>query len=296
MTRLIIKAGGAFILCIANATAALFVSAFTPSCLPLSVITQQQKLRTLSPFFVTAKKKTQSSLPQKTALSVMLDPNDLLVNAQLYHHHQYVLHQQQQQQQQHVVSTATTNPSSIAISSIATANKEWSFLWFHGPSGPQSSVSPYISDYNEEDYLPVVNNNNIKNTELSEDDEEKMGIINLEDMVKLNTMPGPTTTSTSGSSVAALKQPSAEIGIREFEWTARNFDLFLSRLPAALLVYALLDFFILPNQYDFSANDLEENRDEIVDDWVTGSVVRFGVLFIVIMLTVLCENLFYHPI
>merc|ERR1719491_474164 len=129
--------------------------------------------------------------------------------------------------------------------------------------------------------------------------ELKGNIINSADYIQLNqAMPGaklPTTLPTP-SIPGNTYSYTNEINKREIEWYARSADLLTRRLPTAITVYALLDFFVLPNQPDLLSDELEDDRAGVAAEWVAGAGVRFGALMGVVFLTIFCENTFYHPI
>lgn len=90
-----------------------------------------------------------------------------------------------------------------------------------------------------------------------------------------------------------------EINKREVEFIAREFDLFLTKIPLVVTVYALIDFFILssaPSDFSMTNNDLEEDRYALVKEWTMGAGVRLGILSVTILGLSLIENLFYHPV
>lgn len=194
---------------------------------------------------------------------------------------------------------------SIAISSIstvlATQGGEWSFLWFHGT--PAESIPPSLNsdgaaaiatmkDY----FLPTSSDEvAIKTLENAAQLERQGNVIYSADFIRLNqVLPGA---KFSPPSVPANTYPyTEEIGVREIEWIARSADLLTRRLPLAMTVYALLDFFVLPNQPDLYSDELENDREGVFREWVGGASVRFGTLLSVVFLTIFCENVFYHPV
>jgi len=194
---------------------------------------------------------------------------------------------------------------SIAISSISTVlasqGGEWSFLWFHG-GAPAASLAPLNSDgvaavASMKDYFLPTSSDEIMNKALegAAQMQRKGNVINSADFIQLNqVMPGA---KVPPPTMPVTTYPyTDEISKREIEWYARSADLLTRRLPTAITVYALLDFFVLPNQPDFFSDELEDDRMGVARDWFAGAIVRFGALLGVVFLTIFCENAFYHPI
>jgi len=193
---------------------------------------------------------------------------------------------------------------SIAISSISTASAlaaqggEWSFLWFHG-GAPANSIPPSpdgaAAMATMKDYFLPTSSEEVMNKALETAAQLKENVVNSADFVELNqVMPGA---KVPPPLVPAITYPyTEEIGKRELEWIARSADLLTRRLPTAITVYALLDFFVLPNQPDLLSDELEDDRMGVAREWVGGTSVRLGVLLGVVLLTIFCENAFYHPL
>lgn len=191
---------------------------------------------------------------------------------------------------------------SIAISSISTAlasqGGEWSFLWFHG-GAPANSIPPSpdgaAAIATMKDYFLPTTSEEVMNKALESAAQLKGDVISSADFIQLNqVMPG-------AKAPPPLIPPTTypyteEIGKREIEWIARSADLFTRRLPTAITVYALLDFFVLPNQPDLLSDELEDDRMGVAREWFGGTTVRLGALLSVVFLTIFCENAFYHPL
>jgi len=191
-----------------------------------------------------------------------------------------------------------------SISSLSTVlssqTAEWSFLWFHGGAAhePAQSIAPMgangaaaistMKDY----FLPDANEQVMKKALEAADQLEKQGnVIYSADFMELNqVMPGKTAIP------AKVYEETAEISKRELEWYVRSTDLITRRLPTAITVYGLLDFFVLPNQPDLLSDEMEDDRTGIVRETLGGAGIRFVVLVGVVLLTMLCENVFYHPL
>jgi len=189
-----------------------------------------------------------------------------------------------------------------SISTVLASQGEWSFLWFHGGAA-SASIPPSLSSdgaaavASMKDYFLPTSSDEIMNKALegAAQLERKGNVINSADFIQLNqVMPG----------AKALPSPvpvttyayTEEISKREIEWYARSADLLTRRLPTAITVYALLDFFVLPNQPDLLSDELEDDRMGVAREWFAGASVRFGALMGVVFLTIFCENTFYHPI
>jgi len=200
---------------------------------------------------------------------------------------------------------------SISIESISTVlaakTGGWSFLWFHGGAahGPAQSIPPLDSDgaaaiSTMKDYFLPTSSDEVTGKALEAADQlEKQGnVIYSADFMELNqVMPGIKGSFSSSPAIPAnVYQETEEISKRELEWYARSADLFTRRLPTAIAVFALLDFFVLPNQPDLLNEEMEDDRVGVARQWLGGASIRFGVLLGVIFLTMFCENVFYHPL
>jgi len=187
---------------------------------------------------------------------------------------------------------------------LASQTGEWSFLWMHGGAhGPAQSLAPLDLDTSaaistmKDFFLP---DEGMREALETADQLEKQGNViysgNFMDMTEA--MPGGKVSLFSSPPADPSKayEATAEIGKRELEWYARSADLVQRRLPLAITTYALLDFFVMPNQPDILNEEVEDDRDGVRSEWLEGTTVRVGVLFGVILLTILCENIFYHPL
>lgn len=206
-------------------------------------------------------------------ISLGVDPNDLIS-----HHHSF---------------------STSSISTALATQGEWSFLWFHGGS-PAESIPPSLNSdggaaiASMKDYfLPISNDEAATKTlEKAAELERQGNVVNSADFIQLNQiMPGAKVPSP-----IPTYSYTEEISPREVEWIARSADLYTRRLPMAITVYALLDFFVLPNQPDLLNDEVENDRTGVFREWVGGASVRLGVLLGVVFLTIFCENAFYHPL
>lgn len=89
-----------------------------------------------------------------------------------------------------------------------------------------------------------------------------------------------------------------KIDKNELEWIAQQFDIYMRKIPFAVTVYALLDFFVLSpaNSPDLLSEELEEDRGAVVKDWVSGAISKIGVLASIVLAIIFIENLTYHPV
>ena len=87
-----------------------------------------------------------------------------------------------------------------------------------------------------------------------------------------------------------------DISKKEVRWISQQFDIYMRIFPQAVLVYALLDFFVLPTSRAFMSDELEEDRMAVVKDWAGRAVVRVGAFSTIVAATIVFENVFYNPI
>jgi len=87
-----------------------------------------------------------------------------------------------------------------------------------------------------------------------------------------------------------------EISKKEVRWISQQFDIYMRILPQAVLLYALLDFFVLPTSRAVMSDELEDDRMAVVKDWAGRAVVRLGVFSAIVTATIVFENVFYNPI
>lgn len=124
-------------------------------------------------------------------------------------------------------------------------------------------------------------------------------MIQSEDFIQFDTaMPGAKGSKPIPKSSALLPTPTynKEIDKEELLWISQQFDIYLRRLPQAAILYALLDFFVLPTSRAVMSDELEEDRMKVVKEWASRTVFRVGVFSTIVAATVVFENLFYHPI
>jgi hypothetical protein len=87
-----------------------------------------------------------------------------------------------------------------------------------------------------------------------------------------------------------------EISKKEINWIAQQFDTYLSKLPQAAIIFALLDFFVLPPSKPVFSDELEDDKVEVVKDFVGRSLVRVGVFSGIVAITLVFENVFNNPV
>ncbi len=89
-----------------------------------------------------------------------------------------------------------------------------------------------------------------------------------------------------------------KINKRELEWIAQQFDIYMRKIPFAVTVYALLDFFVLApsNSRDVLSDELEDDRMGVAMDWVSSAAAKAGTLALIVVGIIFIENLTYHPV
>lgn len=90
----------------------------------------------------------------------------------------------------------------------------------------------------------------------------------------------------------------AKIDKRELDWIAQQFDIYMRKIPFAVTLYALLDFFVLSpngNARDVLSDELEDDRMAVVKDWVSSATMKFGILVSIVFAIIIIENLTFHP-
>lgn len=124
-------------------------------------------------------------------------------------------------------------------------------------------------------------------------------IVKSSDFIVFDTaMPGNNAYKQIERSKVDLPTPTynKEISKKEINWIAQQFDTYLSKLPQAAIIFALLDFFVLPTSKSVYSDELEEDRVEVVKDFVGRSLVRVGVFSGIVAITLVFENLFNNPV
>jgi len=123
---------------------------------------------------------------------------------------------------------------------------------------------------------------------------------NSSDMIQFDkVMPGA-----KGLSNPSIQQQSQQyvynekITKRELEWIAQQFDIYMRKIPVAVTVYALLDFFVLApsNSRDVLSDELEDDRMGVVMDWASSAAAKLGTLALIVVGIIFIENLTYHPL
>ena len=89
-----------------------------------------------------------------------------------------------------------------------------------------------------------------------------------------------------------------KIDKRELEWIAQQFDIYMRKIPFAVTLFALLDFFILSpaNTPDVLSDELEDDRTGVVAEWFSNALSKLGVLAGIVVAIIFVENLTYHPL
>ena len=89
-----------------------------------------------------------------------------------------------------------------------------------------------------------------------------------------------------------------KIDKRELEWIAQQFDIYMRKIPFAVTLFALVDFFILSpaSTPDVLSDELEDDRMGVVADWFSNALSKLGVLAGIVVAIIFVENLTYHPL
>jgi hypothetical protein len=187
-----------------------------------------------------------------------------------------------------------------ATAGAAKHTEQWSFLWFHG--GP---MDPYITGHSLvpadlgklEQIQDFFTPNSLPDASKSlstvyKNTDTLSTARNSAEFIRINSvMPG---------APRPLQDPhtyeyNPKIDKREIETIARHFDLVMKKIPLAVTVFALVDFFGFGGN-NLLSTELEENRPKAAVDWVVQSSIRVGIAVIVVWVTVLVSKLTYHPI
>lgn len=127
-------------------------------------------------------------------------------------------------------------------------------------------------------------------------------LVNSADSIQVDSfMPGakgglsPSAT-TSAAAAGKTLTISPEISKRELNWIAQQSDIYMRKIPFAVTLYALLDFFVLPNSQDVMSDELDDDRMAVASDWVQRAALRLGVLFSIVMFIIFIENMTYNPV
>ena len=98
--------------------------------------------------------------------------------------------------------------------------------------------------------------------------------------------------------LASTPSPTSTIDKRELNWIAQQFDIYLRKIPFAVTVYALVDFFVLSSNSDnhLMSDELGEDRMGVVADWVNNAIGRVVVLAGIVASILFIENLTFNPV
>jgi len=124
-------------------------------------------------------------------------------------------------------------------------------------------------------------------------------MIESSDFIQFDTsMPGVKGSEAISRSTYNLPTPTynKQIDKKEILWIAQQFDIYMSKLPTAVILYALLDFFVLPTSRSVMSDELEDDRMGVVKEWAGRAAFRAGVFSTIVVATIAFENVFYHPI
>lgn len=87
-----------------------------------------------------------------------------------------------------------------------------------------------------------------------------------------------------------------EITRRELDHIARETDIYMRKIPQAVILYGLLDFFVLPASKEVMSDELEEDRTGVAKEFAFRSAIRLGVFTAIAFATIFVESLTYHPV
>jgi hypothetical protein len=91
-----------------------------------------------------------------------------------------------------------------------------------------------------------------------------------------------------------------QIDKRELEWIAQQFDIYMRKIPFAVTLYALLDFFVLSpgsaNTRDIMIDELEDDPNGVAMEWVSNAASKGAILASIVVAIIFIENLTYHPV
>jgi len=201
-----------------------------------------------------------------------------------------------------VLSTLTT-----ATSAVAAKSSGWSlpFPWFHtepthiyatgkslapidseAVSGSVAAVKDYFIPTSSEDAARSVLENYAKAKEATGGD-----LASSSKFIQIDPkMPGVPVPKTSTYNI------NPEITRRELDHIARETDIYMRKIPQAMILYGLLDFFVLPASKEVMNDELEDDRTGVVQDFAFRSAIRLGVFAVIALATIFVENLTYHPV
>jgi hypothetical protein len=196
------------------------------------------------------------------------------------------------------------DPHDISSNLLASS---WSLPFFHTASHPLTyadgnSIPPlntdaattFIRDYFLPTSSPELTQKTIEQAAAASAKATPGTIINSADFIRFdNVMPGASSSPSSTSTTQIYK---SVIDKDELVGIARQFDIFMRRIPQIAFLYALLDFFVLRTAQDVISDELEDDRVAVAQEWTAGAVTRLGTLVALSVLLVVGENLFYHPI
>jgi len=78
---------------------------------------------------------------------------------------------------------------------------------------------------------------------------------------------------------------------RDFLNIRKVFDMLFNRLPLAALVFVSVDLFFFGSK-DVYDDEIAEENDSVVGEWVSQTALRAGAAVFVTLLTILCQDLF----
>ena len=208
----------------------------------------------------------------------------------------------------HLVSTLLSTMYS-ATSGASKHSQQWSFLWFQvGPVDPYSTGHSIVpSEYGKniqqvQDFFtpdatttgnlfkaldPVATNLDTSSTS---------SLTNSADLIQIKSvMPGTPRSLVVPDPTMTQTTYNTQINKKEIETIASHFDLIMKKIPLAVTIFALVDFFGFGGK-DVWNKELDDNRPQAAVDWIVQSSIRVGMAVLVVWATVFVSKWTYHPL
>lgn len=169
---------------------------------------------------------------------------------------------------------------------------------------PVNSENPNVNQINSvKDYFMPTSSEEATRRALEQYAQNKQKtsgeMVKSSDLIQIDTaMPGVKGSTPISRTTAFLPTPTynKEISKKEVLWISQQFDIYMRKIPQAVFLYALLDFFVLPTSKAVMSDELEDDRMGVVKEFAGRAVFRAGVFSSIVAATIVFENVFYHPI
>jgi len=248
--------------------------------------------------YVPFKKKMKG---QRIIVSMVMDPSDIVVST--------IQSNMDTMTTDNLSNSSPLLPALLSTMYTATSGaskhaQQWSFLWFQGgPVDPYSTGHSIVPtdigkmDQMQDFFTPDSISGAFKNTMdplYKNTDTLPTPLTKSADLIRINSalpgaprsLPDPQTTAYTYNT---------KIDKREIETIASHFDLVIKKIPLAVTLFALVDFFGFGGK-DVWNTELEENRPKAAVDWVVQSSIRVGIAVGIVWVTVFVSKWTYHPI